>query len=138
MPPSAGPTLGLGSTSPTSASSNSVLSISCSTSTHDFFLLITRLESKSEGERTGELFPNVKPAKPGKAPCWVGAGDVDGDDDEAEVVGLRGEWERGSSVRRVGECEKAVRSFWRDLDGERRRVVVVGMVADVLCVVWAV
>lgn len=52
---------------------------------------MTRRESKSDGERTGELLPNVKPAKPGKAPCWPGAGDVDGDDDEAEVVGLRGE-----------------------------------------------
>lgn len=42
IPPSAGPTLGLGSTSPTSAPSSSTLSLSISISTQLFFLLITR------------------------------------------------------------------------------------------------
>lgn len=64
----------------------------------------------------------MKPAKPAQ-----GVGEVVGEvvEEEVEVVVvvvLRGEKERGSS-RRVGEWEeKAVRSFWRDLRGERRRV----------------
>lgn len=71
------------------------------------------------------MLPKVKPAKPAKPAQGVGevVGEVVEEDvDVVVVVVLRGEKERGSS-RRVGECEeKAVRSFWRDLRGERRRV----------------
>lgn len=86
--------------------------------------------------------PKLKPAK--KVGCWSLAGDVvvDVDDVEGESEGEGAEvvGERGlvgllvvlvvvvESRRRVGEWEKAVRSFWREREGERRRVgiVVVG------------
>lgn len=64
--------------------------------------------------------PNVKPAKPANPSCADIGEPVDVDDD-ADVVVLRGERGAVGSGRPVGECEKAVRSFWRDLEGERRR-----------------
>lgn len=67
------------------------------------------------------MLPKVKPAKPAKDGWSVGVGEdvVDVVGEEAEVVGLRGVME----VRRVGEweLEKAVRSFCREAEGERRR-----------------
>jgi hypothetical protein len=62
----------------------------------------------------------LKPATLPKG-CWVGVGDavVDGEDVD-DVVGLKGESELGSA-RRMEEFENAVRSFWRERAGERRR-----------------
>lgn len=75
----------------------------------------------------------LKPAKEG----WsVGVGEDVGDvvGEDAEVVGLRGVVE--VSTWRVGEweIEKAVRSFWREREGERRREGIVRFVGGF--VVW--
>ena len=64
----------------------------------------------------------LKPATLPKG-CWVGVGDavVVGEDVD-DVVGLKDESELGSA-RRMDDCENAVRSFWRERAGERRRDV---------------
>ena len=65
----------------------------------------------------------LKPARFVPKGCWVGVGDAVVDvDDVDDVVALSGESDPASSVwRRVGDCENAVRSFWRERAGERRR-----------------
>ena len=90
----------------------------------------------------------LKPAKPATG-CSsegegerVSVGEVVADvvvDAHASVVLVRGdwEWEVGSSDGRV--VEKTVRSFWRELEGERRRdgmvVFLRGVVLRVVCLV---
>jgi hypothetical protein len=61
----------------------------------------------------------LKPATLSKG-CWVGVGDAVVEVEDVDVVGLKGESELGSA-RRMDDCEKAVRSFWRERAGERRR-----------------
>jgi hypothetical protein len=61
----------------------------------------------------------LKPAMLSKG-CWVGVGDAVVEVEDVDVVGLKGESELGSA-RRMEDCENAVRSFWREREGERRR-----------------
>jgi hypothetical protein len=69
----------------------------------------------------------LKPAMDVPKGCCVGVGDAVVDVDD--VVMLRGESEPGSSVwRRMDDCENAVRSFWRECEGERRRDVMLYVV----------
>jgi hypothetical protein len=82
----------------------------------------------------------LKPATVVPKGCWVVVGDVVVDDVEhVDVEVLMGEREPGSAWRlRVGDCENAVRSFWRERAGERRwdGIVVlfcVLMLVDVEC-----
>jgi hypothetical protein len=71
----------------------------------------------------------LKPAMFVPKGCWVGVGDAVVDvDDVEDVVALSGESDPASSVwRRMGDCENAVQSFWRERAGERRR-------EDMVCV----
>jgi hypothetical protein len=89
----------------------------------------------------------LKPAMDVPKGCCVGVGDAVVDVDD--VVMLRGESEPGSSVwRRMDDCENAVRSFWREWDGERRRDVMLYVVCcrsvllcwwtDLICMARAV
>lgn len=67
-------------------------------------------------------FPKLNPAMllPVPKGCWDGVGDVVVEGDDAiVVVALSGEREPGSAWRE-GDCENAVRSFWRERAGERR------------------
>jgi hypothetical protein len=81
--------------------------------------------------------------------CWVGVGDAVVDvDDVDDVVALSGESDPASSVwPRMGDCENAVRSFWRERAGERRRdgmvcvyvgCCVVGLIEGVMCLLYSV
>jgi hypothetical protein len=90
----------------------------------------------------------LKPATLPKG-CWVGVGDAVVDvDDVEDVVALSGESEPESSAwRRTGDCENAVRSFWRERAGERRRedmvcvyvgCCVVGLIEGVMCLLYSV
>jgi hypothetical protein len=80
----------------------------------------------------------LKPATLPKG-CWVGVGDAVVDVEDADVVGLKGESVLGSA-RRMDDCENAVRSFWREAAGERRRdgmfVCECGCVVEVCC--WCI